>query len=592
MKEQLAKILISAFALLLSFIFKIEIVRNILLGLSIVVLLENSCVEAYKKIKQKDFLNEYVFITFASVLLILTEHFVVLLEALLFFSLKEYIYFKALKENETKQIKNIINENKIVTLKVASGLIKIPLKEVKEGDILYLEKGDINEIESIALEDTSYLTVGKKKKVKVIASTYIPSGVVLETPCYMKVKRNWNDTSLFHMKTLLQKTNENEEIKSVHKIEVKLNYFLFLISILYAVLMILYLKKDILEVLFTVSSLIFLIATETIMKYENKILYTYLIKLLKEDIYLTKENLLELLTKIKIVIFSKEGVLTTGKLELSKVIPVYQTKEEILTKAVYAEYGSTHPIANALSSYYPVNINQDKIEYIEDIKGCGRRAIIDSEEIYIGNATLFDSLEITYPKIDFLGPSCMIAINKTYAGTFVFANNTKEDAYMVGPLLREEKIDKIILISSGDKEQIKKIGSYLSMSESYASLTLEEKEKVLDMYQKEGKILYIDAYHLENVLRKKADLTILLGSDRETNEADIIMPNMDANDIVTVRKLATSLTKSRKKLRIFFTVLKVVLFLLVMLKLISIDFVALIYLLLLFSFIVYTNLLK
>ena len=188
MKDLLIKILFSAFALLLSFIFKIDIVKKILLILPIIVLLENTIKEAIKKIKQKDFINEYILILISSIMLIISNELTILLEALLFFSLKDYLYYTLIYKNKNKIIKEMRKEKEIVSIKTPSGLIKIPLNETKVGDILYLEKNTLNQVEGILIsEDNSYIT--KNKEIKVSSLSYIPSGVYIKNDALIKIKR-------------------------------------------------------------------------------------------------------------------------------------------------------------------------------------------------------------------------------------------------------------------------------------------------------------------------------------------------------------------------------------------------------------------
>lgn len=577
MKELLIKILFSAFALLLSFIFKIDIVKKILLILPIIVLLENDIREAIKRIKKKNIFNEYTFIILSSILLIISLKLTILLEALLFFSLKDYLYYKLVEPNKEKIISSIRKDSEKVSLKTPSGLMQVPLKETKVGDIIYLEKGKINQAEGILLsENNSYVTLFTKKEIKVETDDYIPSGVVLLNDALIKIKRNYQTSSYYKMGNLLEQLEDKDTEKTL-RLERRINKLLYVISI--GIIALIY--KDVKEIIPIVASIIFLIEMESLKRIETMILFKYIYRVLKEDIFISKESLLEDILKIKNIVFSKEGVVT-NKLELAKIVPVYQTKEEILEKAVYAEEGSTHPYAKALRNYKKIDIEEDKIYFKEEIKGKGVRAIIDGEEIYVGSNILFDELNITYPKIDFQMPTCLIAINKTYAGTFVFSTSIKEDIYLTSSLLREEGIERIVLISSSEKEQIKKIGSRLSMNESYASLTLEEKGKVLDMYKKEAKTLYVDAYDLNQTLRENSDITVTLGSNKEIDQADIILPTTDINDIVKFIKIAKKRKKNQKFLRITSLIIKALLLGLILFNLCDIAVSAFIYLLIFF----------
>lgn len=57
---------------------------------------------------------------------------------------------------------------------------------------------------------------------------------------------------------------------------------------------------------------------------------------------------IEALSKIDTIVFDKTGTLTKGVFKVQKIEYQNITKEEFLKYAVYAEYFSTHPIAESL----------------------------------------------------------------------------------------------------------------------------------------------------------------------------------------------------------------------------------------------------
>ena len=228
-------------------------------------------------------------------------------------------------------------------------------------------------------------------------------------------------------------------------------------------------------------------------------------------------------------------------------------------------------MAKAILNQYKEEISVEKIYQVEDIKGMGRKANIEGKEVYIGNNLLFDEAKITYPKVSFTSPSCMLAIDHTYVASIVFEDSIKEDSYLLASLLREEGIKKVVLLSSSLTENIKKIGNYLSMNESYASLSLEDKEEVLKMYNKEEKTMYIDAFKMEEKLKNNTDLSVLC-TPFSNDRADIILTNPNIKQLVFLKKQSISLEKQFQIVLIGYLFLKLLLLILLFTNVLTMQY--------------------
>lgn len=582
MGTRLQKIVFSSLALVISFIFKIEIIRDILQILSCLVLLEEVGKQVIIKIKQKNILNPSFLLCLISICFIVQGHFLILLEFLIFYHLEEYLLETFLKKNEKRIITSLKKENEETNLKTVAGYVKVKWGNVKIGDILYIKKQEPCYVEGTLLaEKTTYQSFFEEKINKIRAGETLPSGCLVLEDTLIKASKNYESSSYKQMISRLENIDENENMNLSIAIEKKYNQVLIVFALFICFASILYLRANITGLILILAGVLTLF-TETNLK--TILYYTYfnsLIKTFKQGIYFMKKDIFEEISKIKIVIFSKFGVLTKGRLSLSKIIPVYQTKEEVLKLAALTEYGSTHPMAIAILNYYDKPIEQEKIYLTEEIKGMGKKAIIEGKTIYIGNKLLFDKLKITYPKVEFSQANCMLAIDNTYVATFVFNDEMKEDSYLVSSLLREEGVEKVVLFSSATTEQVKKLGSSLSMNESYADLTLEDKVEVLKMYQKEAKTMYVDAFVMDEQLKNNTDLSVLCGA---SSNADIVLPDFDINNLVFLKHQASSLEKKFKILLVSYLILKFILFILLITQVLTIEYTM--FILLLYYFIV------
>ena len=356
---------------------------------------------------------------------------------------------------------------------------------------------------------------------------------------------------------LFKKQFENEKMSNVDKSsflkssKIGQKRFFFVFFLLSSIFLFLLLDKE-KKTLFLFLLTILLLLKQN--RLESILITLYQISLQKikqKQILFHKEDLFEKINLCDEVVLTKTGVLTYGKLEITKIIPVYQTKEEIFKYATLLEKKSRHPIAYAFHGKYR-DEEEHEISFISEMKGKGIRGVIDGMEVVHGSGTLFEELNIKYPRVEFLHPTTMIAIDGTYVGTFVFKDELKENLEFLFPLLKEEGITKSVLLSSSSKEQIKKIASHLSITESYASLTLEDKLAFLKNEKRYHHILYVDDLYQSNDFMKVADVTVSLSPNKD---CDIELVNGDITHILFLKKEAKQLTQLKNRICTFYFLL-------------------------------------
>lgn len=570
MKNMVAKIFFSAFALVLTFIIKNKYVDIAFFLLSIIVLEEDIFKTSLIEIKKKNFSNKNVVIILISIFFIIIMKLEMLLEFLLFYNIYNYIYECKLKDKYNKILDKFDLSKNEILLKTVSGYVKTYLKDIKVGDIVYIKQNEPFYMEGILLNEIgSYEMIYTKKEYKINKLENVVSGSILRQDSLIKVTSNYYESNFNKMISLIKNIN-SKNIDFIDSVINKVNHFIMIGSFACVFLFIIFSKMNQITLFTMLFALLFISVEDLIIDFA-KIIYTKtLFNFFKNNIYFRKENVIDNMEEVKTVIFSKEGVLTNN-LVLNKIIPVYESKEELLKYAAYAEYNSNHPIAKAILSSYKDQIDVTKIYFNEEFTGKGVRSIIDSKEIHIGNESYFDELEISYPKTPFNTPICLMAINKTYVGTFVFNEVLKDELYMIPSLLRENNIDKVVLMSSSNKEEIKKIGTALYMNESYASLTLNEKVEILKMYKKNSKIAYVDSFKINDIIKENTDIPIIING----SNADVIINNL--NDLIFIKKQSNSLVKKFELLILSNLLLKLILLVLIVMNIISLSTIGIIF---------------
>lgn len=338
---------------------------------------------------------------------------------------------------------------------------------------------------------------------------------------------------------------------------------IYLFFLLFAGVLSLFLLNKERKVFFLFFLTILLLLKQNRLRPKLTFIYQASLKKIEEkNIILHKANALEQLQHCDEIILTKTGVLTYGEMEITKIIPVYQTKEDIFKYATLLEKQSNHSIAKAFHGKYK-DKEEHQVSFISEMKGKGIRGVIDGMELVFGNVTLFEELNIKYPRVEFLHPTSMIAVDGTYVGTFVFKDEIRNDLEFLFPLLKEEGITKSVLLSSSSKEQIKKIASHLSITESYANLTLEDKLAILKNEKRFHRILYIDDVYQTSEFMKIADVTV---SMKPNKNCDIEFTDGNINHLLFLRKEIKNLMKIRNKITRFYVLFLICSFLLAFLN--------------------------
>ncbi|QDF29211.1 heavy metal translocating P-type ATPase [Halarcobacter anaerophilus] len=262
----------------------------------------------------------------------------------------------------------------------------------------------------------------------------------------------------------------------------------------------------------------------------------------KDGILIKNPEILEIIKDIKFAVFDKTGTLTKGKIAVinTDIPKIHFSKIQNLEKL------SEHPISKAIVEYMNKqeisNIDYD-IEDLEIIAGRGIKAKIEKEEILLGNIQLLNENNIevlpkhleTYKKYLELGNGVILAaIDKKTVGSFILADELKEDAKELINKLKKLDI-KPILLTGDNKTTAKKIAELLQIDEIYSEVIPTQKYEIIKEIQKNGKVMFVGDGINDALSIKQADIGVTLnsGSDISKDAGDIILIN---NELLAVAK--------------------------------------------------------
>jgi Cu+-exporting ATPase len=267
---------------------------------------------------------------------------------------------------------------------------------------------------------------------------------------------------------------------------------------------------------------------------------------------------LEKAEKLNAVVFDKTGTLTKGEPEVTEVVTLDGTEEDIILAASIAEKGSEHPLAEAIiKRAHMMGLSIPDTETFEAIPGHGVKVSINGKEILIGNRRLMkdrgvpiEDKETIIASLEGKGNTVMIvAENNTLKGFIAVADTLKEFAEDVVKGLKAEGVQVIML--TGDNERTAKaIGAKVGIDRIIANVLPGDKAKVIKELQAEGKIVAMVGDGInDSPALAQSDIGIAIGSgsDVAKETGGIILVKDDLRDVIRSIKLSRATMRKIKQ---------------------------------------------
>lgn len=259
----------------------------------------------------------------------------------------------------------------------------------------------------------------------------------------------------------------------------------------------------------------------------------------KKGVLVKGSNYLELLKDLETVVFDKTGTLTEGVFTVTEINTNNIQKEKLIEVAAMAESFSNHPIAISIIKEYGKEIDKEVIEEYEEIAGHGIKAVINNEEILIGNAKLMNQFNISYNEVDFIGTVVYCAINGEFKGSIVISDKIKENAAEALINLKAAGVKKTVMLTGDNKKTAEKVGEKVNIDEVHSELLplgkVKEVEKLLKASNKNGRLAFVGDGVNDAPVLARADIGIAMGgigSDAAIEAADVVLMKDDINALV------------------------------------------------------------
>ncbi|MCA0970443.1 cadmium-translocating P-type ATPase [Halobacillus litoralis] len=273
--------------------------------------------------------------------------------------------------------------------------------------------------------------------------------------------------------------------------------------------------------------------------------------LIKGGTFLEKAGLIEA------VAFDKTGTLTEGKPKVTHVVTETHNEETLISIARTIEEHSTHPIAQAVTTYAEERgIVAQKGTHFGAIPGEGAEATIDGVLYRAGKPKLFDRMGVP---IDHLSEQIaslkqsghtiiLIGTDREVMGLLAVSDTIRDITVQSIQSLKEVGLREMVMLTGDNEGTAKKISSEAGVDRYFAELLPEDKVEAVKTLQREGKQVAMVGDGINDApALATADLGIAMGgagTDTAMETADVVL--MADN----LEKLPHTIRLSRKALAI------------------------------------------
>jgi len=268
---------------------------------------------------------------------------------------------------------------------------------------------------------------------------------------------------------------------------------------------------------------------------------------------------LERSNRISAVLLDKTGTLTQGEPRVTEVIAVPSfSQDEVLRLAASAEYGSKHPLAEAI-----VKASQEKklelspASDFSAIPGHGVEASVEEKKLVLGNLRLMkerglslNRLEEEAERLWAKGKTVMfLGIDSQVVGIIALADTVKPNAKQTVAELHKMGIE-VVMLTGDNRRTAEAIAQEVEIDRVLAEVLPEHKAQQVKKLQDEGKIVAMVGDGINDApALAQADIGIAIGtgSDVAMETGDITLISGDLRGIVTAISLSQRTIRTIKQ---------------------------------------------
>ena len=256
---------------------------------------------------------------------------------------------------------------------------------------------------------------------------------------------------------------------------------------------------------------------------------------------------------IQIAALDKTGTITSGFPAVTDVLPADGiTESELLQKAAALEFHSEHPLAKAVITYVSDpekagNMDFSGLSDLQVLPGNGLTGVFHGkqisggkEEFILTKASISPDMKKAAVTLSENGKTPMFfEEDGRLLGMIAVADPIREDSARAIQELRNMGIH-IVMLTGDNRRTAEAIGKQAGVDEVAAQVLPEEKEKIIQLLQKSGKVAMVGDGINDAPALTRADIGIAIGAgtDVAIDAADVVLMKSRLTDVSAAVRLS------------------------------------------------------
>lgn len=256
---------------------------------------------------------------------------------------------------------------------------------------------------------------------------------------------------------------------------------------------------------------------------------------------------------IQIAALDKTGTITSGFPAVTDVLPADGiTESELLQKAAALEFHSEHPLAKAVITYvsdpdHAGNMDFSGLSDLQVLPGNGLTGVFQGkqisggkEEFILTKASISPDMKKAAVTLSENGKTPMFfEEDGRLLGMIAVADPIREDSARAIQELRNMGIH-VVMLTGDNLRTAEAIGKQAGVDEVAAQVLPEEKEKIIQLLQKSGKVAMVGDGINDAPALTRADIGIAIGAgtDVAIDAADVVLMKSRLTDVSAAVRLS------------------------------------------------------
>ena len=262
---------------------------------------------------------------------------------------------------------------------------------------------------------------------------------------------------------------------------------------------------------------------------------------------------LEKLHKIDTVVIDKTGTLTTGRPEVTDILPAGADADTLLRLAATLECRSGHPFAGAImrrAGDVPVEEPAD----FRTVPGQGICASVGNVSYYGGNKKLMDSIGVKVPDYDIFAqegktPLYFASENGEYLGAILAADVLKEDSAHAVMLMKNMHL-RVVMLTGDHPMTAQSIALQAGIPTVLAGVLPDKKAETVRSLRKDGNCVLMVGDGINDapaLATADVGMAIGAGTDIAMESADVVLMNSSLTGVSNAISLSRATFRNIKE---------------------------------------------